>query len=245
MSSTNRGAERAPNDFYETPPEAVEPILDQIEDAIYYGESGDFRVIDAGCGTGAISRVIRKRCPDSFICGIDIDPRNEAAALHHLSAFRAGDFLEPCLGIEDLARGQVVVMNPPYSLALEFIERGLELAGPGGHVFALVRLGFLASRKRQAFWQSRCADMVVLSKRPSFCWTYTFRLRCPSCGATRKVVKSTPVGGVVPAFDPPACVGLACSRWFVIDEVAKSATDSADYCWVIFGPLADSSWRVS
>lgn len=63
----------------------------------------------------------------------------------------------------------LIVMNPPYSLALPFVAAALEVVrSQAGTVAALLRLGFLASRKRRDWWQSHPADVYVLSERPSF-----------------------------------------------------------------------------
>lgn len=64
-----------------------------------------------------------------------------------------------------------IITNPPFTLAQEFVERAhLMLNKPwGGDVVMLLRLGFLASKRRQAFWkQYPLAKLLVLSKRPSF-----------------------------------------------------------------------------
>lgn len=59
-----------------------------------------------------------------------------------------------------------IVTNPPFSLALEFVQHALKLSP---HVFMLLRLNFLASRSRQSFWQANePSALFVLSKRPSF-----------------------------------------------------------------------------
>ena len=60
----------------------------------------------------------------------------------------------------------VVITNPPYSLAQEFFTKAL---GGAGVVVMLLRLGFLESMKRWEWWQNHpLTSLLVLSKRPSF-----------------------------------------------------------------------------
>lgn len=59
-----------------------------------------------------------------------------------------------------------IVTNPPFSLALEFCDHALKHAP---HVFMLLRLNFLASRKRRDWWRSNTPSaLFILSERPSF-----------------------------------------------------------------------------
>lgn len=76
-----------------------------------------------------------------------------------------GDFLE--LKIEN--KYDVIIGNPPYSKAKEFIEKCLELTGDNGMVIMLLRTAFLESKSRYEFWQKNpLSELYVLSKRPSF-----------------------------------------------------------------------------
>lgn len=62
-----------------------------------------------------------------------------------------------------------VVGNPPYGLALEFVRRSLDIVRDGGTVAFLLRLAFLSSAKRKAFFvENPPKNVYVLSKRPSF-----------------------------------------------------------------------------
>lgn len=57
------------------------------------------------------------------------------------------------------------VMNPPFTLALDFVQWGMLHARK---VCVLLRLNWLASRKRRDFLREHTPDVYVLSKRPSF-----------------------------------------------------------------------------
>jgi hypothetical protein len=59
-----------------------------------------------------------------------------------------------------------ILTNPPFSLAMEFVEHALNQAP---EAFMLLRLNFLASAKRKEFWKRHEPDaLFVLSSRPSF-----------------------------------------------------------------------------
>ncbi|UYL84927.1 hypothetical protein pEaSNUABM55_00154 [Erwinia phage pEa_SNUABM_55] len=60
----------------------------------------------------------------------------------------------------------IVLTNPPYSLAQEFVTKAL---GEADVVIMLLRLGFLESMRRWEWWQQNpLTSLLVLSKRPSF-----------------------------------------------------------------------------
>ena len=60
----------------------------------------------------------------------------------------------------------LILTNPPFSLAQEFIEHSMSLAPT---VIMLLRINFLGSQKRYNFWQQFPPDgLYILSKRPSF-----------------------------------------------------------------------------
>jgi len=60
----------------------------------------------------------------------------------------------------------LVVGNPPYGRALEFVRRGIEL---GRCVVYLLRLGFMASGDRAEFFSRHPPAAVwVVAHRPSF-----------------------------------------------------------------------------
>jgi hypothetical protein len=61
----------------------------------------------------------------------------------------------------------LLITNPPFSLAMEFIEHSRKIF-PGTLLCFLLRLNFLESQKRSAFFQTAMPDVYVLPRRPSF-----------------------------------------------------------------------------
>jgi hypothetical protein len=63
-------------------------------------------------------------------------------------------------------RADLIITNPPFSQALEFLQKSLAEADC---VIYLLRLNFLESRKRRAFWQANPpTHLLALAERPCF-----------------------------------------------------------------------------
>ena len=68
--------------------------------------------------------------------------------------------------LDDFKIYQCIVTNPPFSLAFDFCKHAVNICP---EVFFLLRLNFLASKKRK-FWfiNNTPSALFILSKRPSF-----------------------------------------------------------------------------
>ena len=138
MSSTNRGAERQPHDLYPTPAPAIDALLN----VMHY--SPLIRFHEPCKGAGAIYD--RVDCANKSYCEIS----------------EGIDYLQRVVHFT----GDLIITNPPFSLALEFLQKSLQEADT---VVYLLRLNFLGSQKRKAFWQANPpSHVLVLSKRPCF-----------------------------------------------------------------------------
>lgn len=81
--------------------------------------------------------------------------------------FAIADFLN--MNNVHIGNPDIVITNPPFSLAMEFLTKSLEVTKDDGKVILLLRIGFLASRKRFEFMKDNPpTDMLVLHQRPSF-----------------------------------------------------------------------------
>jgi hypothetical protein len=136
MSATNRGTKRNNYDFYPTPREAITPILDEIN----------------------MKKV------QSFY-----EPCKGDSAIYSLIGLSDKDYSELQEGkdyFEANPSVDLIITNPPFSLALEFLKKSLTEART---VVYLLRLNFLGSQKRKEFWQNNPPSHIfTLSKRPSF-----------------------------------------------------------------------------
>jgi hypothetical protein len=137
MSSTNRGTKRNKNDFYPTPKWCTQELLALID----WSSVGSY--YEPCLGDGAIYDLIPLKNKD-------------------WSEIQKGrDYLNTCHQKVDL-----IITNPPYSNALNFIRVALSHSKT---VIMLLRLNFLESQSRYDFWKSNPpSHLIILLKRPSF-----------------------------------------------------------------------------
>jgi hypothetical protein len=156
---------RSLRDFYETPSELCDMALTLLYDDF------DLRpnmILDPGCGNGRWGNSVRRTWKnDPLIHGIDLSV--DLPSLTRYNIVTTGDYLT----FEIVNRYDLIVGNPPYSLAEEFIDKSLGLVKDGGFVFFLLRLDFLASQRRLAslynvYPKSGLNAVYVSSRRPSF-----------------------------------------------------------------------------
>lgn len=172
MSSTNRGAERRSHDFYETPAWCVEWLLQEWQPRLRESTAQTdrpLRILEPCVGRGAIigaANVAGLRA-EWWACEKD-QARSVALAtsgLIPLARVFCRDFLTDVPWPKACVPFDCVLTNPPYSLAEEFLARSRQVAASTA---LLLRLGFLASRRRAAILRDDCPDVYVLSRRPSF-----------------------------------------------------------------------------
>lgn len=160
MSATGRSDVRLKNDAYYTPAWCVHALLREVR-------LPPGRWLEPAAGEGAIIRAVTE-----VMDGVEwyaAEVRKEACkVLYSLDVpTEERDWLKPLSIVYGLEpRVDVVITNPPYSLAMEFIQRAFKVTN--GPVVMLLRLPFLASQKRAAFFREHAPDIYILPKRPSF-----------------------------------------------------------------------------
>ena len=68
MSATNRGAVRKPYDFYATPIDVVENLLDNIDTSNW----GKYEILEPSAGNGNVVKAIRNKACGGYITSIEI-----------------------------------------------------------------------------------------------------------------------------------------------------------------------------
>ncbi len=132
---------RQKDDFYPTPPEATQLLLDN--------ESFDGLVWECACGNGAMAKILEEN--GYTVVATDLN--------YYDYGVPGRDFL---LEKEKLAPN--VCTNPPFKLAQEFIQKCFDLEVEKIAMF--LRLSFLESVKRRSFFQENPPVRVwVMSKR--------------------------------------------------------------------------------
>ncbi len=167
MSSTSRGGERSADDFYATPPWCTDAMLRRI------GPLAGKRILEPSAGDGAIVRRLLAAGADAaHVLAVEPDEaraycveRSEGVDVWH-STFEGWARGETEHGFPDIF--DLIVMNPPFTLAQEHVELAISLLAPGGLCCALLRLAFACSKKRSAFRAAHPFDLLILASRPSF-----------------------------------------------------------------------------
>lgn len=127
---------RQPADGYPTPEWCTRRLM----------ENADFNGVgtwlEPAVGDGAILRIVRAYHPNVVWHTCDIRPTPPLCSVSHFD----GDYLKlaPCVTI----KYDCIITNPPFSMAMEFIQASLPIAN---NVVMLLRLGFLESSNRNAW----------------------------------------------------------------------------------------------
>lgn len=161
MSSTNRGNTRNKFDFYVTPVEHIRKFLKAF-DRNHPGKLSNMNYILDPCAGGneeydmPYPKVLRE-FTNAEILTIDI-------RLDSKARFK-GDYLS--FVISDYA--DLIISNPPFNLAMEFIKKAFEDVKIKGFIIFFLRFSFLASDKRLSFFDDFMPDEIYLHhNRPSF-----------------------------------------------------------------------------
>lgn len=167
MSST-RNPIRTGADHYPTPAWAVKSIIPVLH-RLFPG--GVRRAIEPAAGNGAIIAALEGQSPHiRHWHAIDIrmecqDPLGEVPTDSESLIYDIENFLDKPVPDQPY---DLVITNPPYNMALEFVQRSLEWVHENGWVVMLLRLPFLAGQKRGLWMRNHMPDVYVLPKRPSF-----------------------------------------------------------------------------
>lgn len=167
MSSTNRGSVRHDYDHYVTPEycikDAVHKMYDIEPDFKYILEHGE--ILDPCCGGYINANILPPYVKVLHELG------SENIRWKDIREDSAAEVVEDFLNTKNMpvTPYDVIISNPPFDLAREFIEKSFELVGIGGYVIFLLRLNFLGSVKRKTFFEE-CPPKIVLvhAKRPRF-----------------------------------------------------------------------------
>lgn len=164
-------AKRREYDEYETPI----AVAEQGVRWLFHTHSVTYRkglhVLEPGCGKNhPFLTVVSKLLPDAALTGVELQygscgPTSTLTETGKLKLHRGCDFLS-----WDAQRANLIITNPPYSLAEEFVRKAVTVLTEDGVAMFLLRLGFLASQKRLPLWTRdvRLQDLGVLTQRPSF-----------------------------------------------------------------------------
>ena len=161
MSSTNRSNSRDSHiaDYYVTPIDKISDFLEEFEKV----ENVDKNIQILDCCAGGDEKhpmsypeaLIKK----GFINISTLDIREDS-----LSETK-GDYLH----MDYTNKMDMIITNPPFSLALDIIKKSLEDVKEGGFVIMLLRLNYFGGKVRKGLWEKQMPKYCfVHHKRISF-----------------------------------------------------------------------------
>jgi len=142
--------DRAENDFYATAPEAAEWLV--------LIENLNHNIWECACGQGHLSKVFERH--EYNVRSTDLIDRGYGQG--------GVDFLE-CNEPYD---GDIVT-NPPYKLAEQFLEHGLDLVSEGNKVCLFLKIQFLEGKSRKKLYEKY---------PPKTVWVSSSRIKCGTNG---------------------------------------------------------------
>ena len=140
----NAKGDREKDDFYPTPDNATQSLLDR--------QKFDGNIWECACGNGAMSKIMIKEGYDVYSSDL-IDRGYGETGI---------DFLQSTKRVDN------IVTNPPFNLATEFTELALKLANK--KVCMLNKLSYLEGIKRKEliFDKNKLEKVLVFSRRVPF-----------------------------------------------------------------------------
>ena len=168
---TTKGREA--DDFYATDPKAIEELINAP--VVYYkqtaqrilssckGECGFF-IWECAAGNGNLSNWLKRNCYN--VVASDLKYRgcidgSIIDGLDFLTTYPYNKFKGAA------AHPFVIITNPPYSLATEFIEHALEILPDGGLYIALMNITYLhgIDRYKRVYSKGTLREVYVFSKK--------------------------------------------------------------------------------
>ena len=160
--------ERAKDDFYQSSTEIANALFECVKAGIkrneLYAEGLEETVIiDSSVGTGTLLELFRYKCWS--LIGYDMADRGYKFVS-----------VQNWLTVKEIPnprnKPKVIVQNPPFKLALEFVQHSLELLKNGELLFSLHRIQFLEGLERfENLYKNKY-------KRPKYVFIFTKRVSC-------------------------------------------------------------------
>lgn len=162
LAGGNPKNERVEHDFYATDPVAVEKLLHQ------YSINGT-EVLEPCIGNGNIANALRTFYNNTLnITGVDIVDRGYP-----------GTIVQDFLTWETDNKYDCIITNPPFSLAKEFVEKGMTLLNegvieedgyPNGQLIMFLKIQFLEGEKRKELFDRYPPKYIYVFRNRMATW---------------------------------------------------------------------------
>lgn len=165
MSSTKKNSgKRIANDYYPTPSWCVDRLLDYLPMPKGYPMAPSGKWLEPGAGDGNIIKAVNARMsPAPTWTAVELQQSFKSDLEGLAEDVRIENYLESNI---EPREHNVIITNPPFSLALEFIKKSIELRPE--YVCMLLRLNFMGSSERSSYLRRFAPDVYVIPNRPSF-----------------------------------------------------------------------------
>lgn len=154
LGATNHtDKERAENDFYESPEEAITRLLAVEELRPTEGSV----VWECACGRGALSRPLQAAGYTTY----DTDLVNRGWGASGMDFLKSNRPFPTEINM-------TILTNPPFKYSLEFCQHSVDLMADGERTYMLLRLSFLEGQKREKWFNSGTSGLryvAVFGKR--------------------------------------------------------------------------------
>lgn len=166
MSSTNRhnADKRHIADYYVTPVDDIVKFLSAFDEEVTLN-IWDRQILDPCAGGDELHAMSYPKALKEYYAIKDediirtIDIREDSLAENKL------DYLHTKLNYKPF----VIISNPPFNQAMEFIKKALDDVADDGYVMMLLRLNFLETKARKDFFDNYMPSWIfVHHKRMSF-----------------------------------------------------------------------------
>lgn len=159
LAGGNPKDERVEYDFYATDPKAVEKLL------LKYSINGN-KILEPCVGNGNIADTIKKFYTNvTDITGVDIVDRGYPNTI-----------VQDFLSWQTDKKFEAIITNPPYSLAKEFVEKGMELLTDesedtcNGQMAMFLKIQFLEGAKRKELFEKYPPKYIYVFRNRMATW---------------------------------------------------------------------------
>ena len=139
-ASNHSDTELEVNDYYATPPSAVEMLLEL--------ENFSKSIMEPACGQGHIAEVLKSH--GYTVCATDLV--NRGYGVWGVDFFNINEPTD-----------MDIITNPPYSMAKEFVEHAMEIVTDGHKVAMFLKLTFLEGQGRRELFRKYPPKIVYVS----------------------------------------------------------------------------------
>ena len=186
MSELSQSPRKSPVDLYRTRPELVEPLTKLLIDRVSrkprmfqtFVKNGrrdaanePLYVLEPGCYDGPFLKAFDKHWQGAaplYLTGVDSEPKPKGFA-NKIAEYEQLDYINLTDENKELLKSEVIIGNPPFSLAEKFLRTSMELLTSNGRLGLLLQAGFLGSRERvKLFEEFKPWEIFILAPRPGF-----------------------------------------------------------------------------